>query len=118
MGRLDDAEVALAEARRSAKAEPWIQSILACLGGDLSRNELVRIAETSGDPVHVCEAYYYAGERTLLNGAVEDSREWFEKCLGTGVTYEAGDYLGSISEIELAEWRLDQVQSAQLHDKK
>jgi serine/threonine protein kinase/lipoprotein NlpI len=106
-GRPGDAEAALERALRSPKYDEWIRNILGCLAGDISTAELVGLAEDIGEPVRVCEAYYYAGEVERLKGDLEASKHWFEKCVGAGVAYEGHNYLDPISEVELAEWRLN-----------
>ncbi len=118
MNRPGEANEALANARRSPKYNEWIQNILFCLAGDITPDVLVEIAERSANPVHACEAYYYAGEVSLLHGEVENSRGWFEKCVGSGVEYEGENYLDPISEVELAEWRLGVHQAARLENAK
>jgi sugar lactone lactonase YvrE len=81
------------------------------LTGELTPGQLVAIAEAEKDSVKLCEAYYYAGEFTLLNGAPADALDWFRKCIDTGVEHNPEDVLEAMSEYELAEWRLSRLET-------
>ena len=57
-----------------------------------------------------CEVTYYAGEACLLHGAVEAARRWFQRCVDTGLWYDADSiHFDPMAEYHLAKWRLDQL---------
>jgi tetratricopeptide (TPR) repeat protein len=105
-GRRDEADEVLKDARGSREVEPWLGMIFDCLSGSLAPHRLSATAEAGGDPLQLCEGYYYAGESALLDGRIGEAREWFEKCVGTGMECEPNDALESVSEFELATMRL------------
>ncbi len=102
-GRWQAAQDALAQARRGVEDNPWLATILSCLDGELRPADLVAAAS---NPVQLCEAYYYAGEASLLQGQPEAAVGWFRDCIGTGVDRDPDEFWEPMSEYELAEWRL------------
>ena len=60
MGRHQEAEAVLAEARRNPNFA-WLKSILDCLAGDITPTQLVSVADPT-DLQQISEGYYYAGE--------------------------------------------------------
>jgi tetratricopeptide (TPR) repeat protein len=93
----------------TAGTNPWLESILNCLGGRRTPDELIEIAVGRGKSRDLCEAYYYAGEAYRLGGRIERARDCFEKCLRTGVTYDPDSPTELMNEYELARWRLRQL---------
>ncbi len=107
LGRDDEAQKIWDDAVRDTD-EAWIRRILRCLAGKISPERLVAGPEGRDDPEQLCEAYYYAGEACLLAGQEAEARQWFEKCLETGVQFDPD--IGQavpMNEFELAQWRLD-----------
>ena len=72
-----------------------------------------QLVAAASDPVERCEAYYYAGEVSLLQGELEAAVAWFEACLDTGLEMDPDSFWEPMSEYDLAEWRLDQLRKAQ-----
>ena len=55
----------------------------------LSEADFFKAAEAGDvntDREQKCEAYFYAGSRRLIEGDRKTAREYFQQCLGTGVT--------------------------------
>jgi tetratricopeptide (TPR) repeat protein len=88
--------------------EAWIRRILRCLAGKITPEKLVAGPEGRDDPERLCEAYYYAGEACLLAEQTAAARQWFEKCVETGVRFDP-DIAQAVpmNEFELAQWRLE-----------
>jgi len=108
LGRTSQAESMLAEARQRPRLDPWIAKILACLAGDMSPDALVAAADTR-HPQQICEAYYYAGEVSLLQGNQATARAWLQRCRDTGLVSDPNNITNPMSEYELAEWRLQRL---------
>ncbi|MBU0617494.1 MAG: tetratricopeptide repeat protein, partial [Planctomycetes bacterium] len=108
-GADDQAQQVWDAAMRDAD-EAWLRRILRCLAGKITPERLVAGPEGRDDPEQLCEAYYYAGEACLLAGQDADARQWFEKCVGTGVQFdpEIGQTV-PMNEFELAQWRLESL---------
>ncbi len=88
--------------------QAWIRRILRCLAGKITPEKLVAGPEGRDNPEQLCEAYYYAGEACLLADQKAEARQWFEKCLETGVQFDPD--IGQavpMNEFELAQWRLE-----------
>ncbi len=106
-GRHQEAEDALAVARFST-GNNWLGSILDCLAGEISPAQLVSAAEPA-DIQQVIEGFYYAGEAHLLLGHTAEAREMFTACVNKDVSIDRGNFIDRLSEFELAEWRLSQI---------
>lgn len=106
-GKSEAARAALADARRHVDSFSWLAEILDCLAGDLAPLDLV--AASDGQRQR-CEAYYYAGERYLLERRPAAARQMFLSCVGTGVAMDRNTAFDRMSEHELAEWRLRQLE--------
>lgn len=105
MGRQEEADAALAAAVREAD-DPWLAKVFACLSGRLSAEQLAQDADPNR-PAQGCEACYYAGEACRLRGESSRAREWFERCVQTGVEFDPSTLqFVPMNEYELAEWRL------------
>jgi len=110
-GRREEADGVLAAAAREAD-DPWLAKIFACLGGCLSAEQLAQDADPNR-PAQVCEACYYAGEACRLQGESARAREWFERCVQTGVEFDPSTLqFVPMNEYELAEWRLANTAAA------
>jgi len=109
LGRPDEASEMLAAARAGLRDDPWLARVLDCLAGDLAPAALVD--EDVATPVQRCEGYYYAGETSLLAGDPAAAASWFRRCLETGLRYDPASPNDSMSEYELAEWRLSPARS-------
>lgn len=108
-GQAIKADQIAAEMHANKNTNSWLLDIMACLGGECPPGHLASIAAAEDDSIMLCEAYYYAGEAALLRGQNEEACEWFEKCLATGIKCDPNDPLESISEYELAEYRLGKI---------
>jgi tetratricopeptide (TPR) repeat protein len=91
---------------RERSSEPWLATVLECLTGELSPGELVAAAQRKNDAKSRCEACYYAGERCRLDHDDDAARRWFERCVATGVEFDADVAPDPMTEYELAAWRL------------
>ncbi|MCK9996029.1 MAG: protein kinase [Candidatus Krumholzibacteria bacterium] len=107
LGRHQEAENALAEARRNTNS-PWLKNILDCLAGDITPAQLVSAADPA-DIQQVAEGYYYAGEALLLLGQTEEAGKMFTACVNMDASVDRGNFIDRLSEFELAEWRLSQM---------
>ena len=108
LGRTGEASHALADAREKVLNDPWLETILAALAGDLTPEQLID-AGRARSPKHTCEAYYYAAEVSLQQGRREDALRWFEACVQTGLVFDpdqTANFPDLMSEYELAGWRL------------
>lgn len=64
----------------------WPQPILQYLMGSSTWEQALNIArENPKDPSRLCELYFYAGEKALIEGRTPEARELFNKSLDTGV---------------------------------
>ncbi len=103
LGRRNEAARVLAEARSQVWEDPWLETILSCLTGEITPAELVAAA---AGPKQRCEAYYYAGEASLLQGRGEAAERWFRAAVETGLVDDPDAFWEPMSEFELASWRL------------
>jgi serine/threonine protein kinase/lipoprotein NlpI len=108
MGHHQEAEDVLAEARRNTNFG-WLKSILDCLAGDITPEQLVSVADPS-DIQQISEGYYYAGETLLLQGRSEAAGMMFKACVNMDASVDRGNFIDRMSEFELAEWRLSQME--------
>lgn len=110
-GRKAEVEAILLAARQTVD-DPWLEKIFACLTGELSPAELAGAAAAK-TVARQCEAYYYAGEACLMRNEPAEARDWFEKCVQTGVEFDPSNvFLLPMNEYELAEWRLESLPTA------
>ena len=103
-------EVALRDSEDS-----WLRQIFRSLSGELTPEELVADGLARNNPEQLCEAYYYAGEISLLMALSDQARQWFEKCVQTGLDFDpdTGEAV-PMNEYELAVWRLETLYGATL----
>jgi len=105
----DEMRKAIHEAR-GLQDGGWLASVLECLAGVLGPEDLVaRAGQDTSNPERECEAYYYAGERCLLDGKVDAAIRWFRSCRETGVEFDQDVMPDPMTEYELAGWRLRQL---------
>jgi tetratricopeptide (TPR) repeat protein len=98
----------LEQSLTAAPPSAWLTRILRCLSGDLAPAELVAAAQSEGQETQICEALYYAGEASLLDGRERAACEWFAECVETGVVHDTmSDPFDPMNEWILARWRLD-----------
>ena len=112
-GLHDEANAAVNDALsalRADGAEGWLATVLRALTGELSLTDFVARGTADGQKSETaCEAYYYAGERCLLEGRLDDARHWFKECRATGVAFDQDTTADPMTEYELAGWRLAQL---------
>jgi serine/threonine protein kinase/Flp pilus assembly protein TadD len=106
LGRGEEARERLAETRQRVSTDLWLAEILACLAGEQAPAQLVAAA---ADSAQQCEANYYAGEASLLQGDRNAAVAYFESCLATGVEADPEEFWEPMSEYELAKWRLSRL---------
>ena len=53
-----------------------------------------------------------AGEVSLLRGEPEAAAAWFRACVATGLDADPGEFWEPMSEYDLAEWRLERLDSS------
>ena len=105
-GRQREAQEVLAAALREVQ-DHWLRQIFRCLAGELGPDELVADGAARDNREQLCEAYYYAGEVCLLLDQPAQARNWFERCVQTGVEFDPDTAPATpMNEYELAEWRL------------
>jgi lipoprotein NlpI len=76
------------------------QHVLQWFVGAGSYDDALKVAkEDPSDPSRLCELYFYAGEKFLLDGDVAKARVYFNKSIGTGVS-EFNEY--GMAQRELA----------------
>ncbi len=114
-GRTDDADKAAKEATQALEAARpgvppggWLASIFDCLAGNLTPDQLVASVDRRNRR-SVCEAYCYAGEVCLLRNEPDSARDWFAKCVQTGLMLDPGSFPDPLGEYHLAVWRLSQL---------
>jgi tetratricopeptide (TPR) repeat protein len=106
LGRIEEAQAALANDRERVWDDPWLSAILSCLAGELTPEQLVDAASGTKQQV---EAYYYAGEVSLLHGRTDAAVTWFQACNDVGLDADPDQFWDPMSETELAAWRLGQL---------
>jgi hypothetical protein len=85
-----------------------VAKILDCLAGKMEPSDLVQFAEEEGNPAPICEAYYYAAERCLLDDRRAEARRWLQKCVDTRLVLDPNSHtIDAMNEFHLARWRLD-----------
>lgn len=84
-----------------AQSTEWPYPILHYLTGSVDLEGAKRAA--ANDLSHLCELYFYAGEKNLLDGDAGRAREFFQKSVDTGVV--------EFSEYEMAQRSLAGLQT-------
>ncbi|MBL1216504.1 MAG: serine/threonine protein kinase [Planctomycetes bacterium] len=100
------------EAPAQSREHEWIQKIVSCLrgtaAGDMTPAELVADEQANKTTEHLCEAYYYAGERCRLEGRVAEAIRYFRLCVEMNIPLDPNVYLPNpMNEWHLARWRLN-----------
>jgi tetratricopeptide (TPR) repeat protein len=104
--RGQEAREVLAAALRDVN-EDWLRQVFRCLDGQISPEELVAAARARGSIESLCEACYYAGEVSLLEGRMDAACSYFRQCVETGLVFDPDTEIGTpMNEFELAQWRL------------
>lgn len=81
----------------------WPAPVLQMFGGAMSPEDAIgnSRAETPGESLlQQCEAYFYAGQKYLIDGRKDKARQAFESAVATGVT-EFMEYDWAVRELEL-----------------
>lgn len=103
-----EADDVLQAARRGAAPGNWLETILKCLAGECTPEELVEAANPR-NAEQVCEGYYYAGEAHMFEHRTGEACNCFQKCIGTGLMFDTNEEADPMSEYHLALWRLGQL---------
>ncbi len=107
-GKHDVARATLLVARRQVNTNSWLAEILDCLSGDQTPKDLII---TASNPHQLCEAHYYAGEKYLLDNHPEKARQMFLASVATGIKLDKNNSYDRMSEFELAQWRIRQLEN-------
>jgi len=92
--RLGEADAATAELkdywdhRPSGAPAGWPEKVAGLLSGRLAEPDFLQAAAVGGQKAvaeQPCEAFFYAGAKRLSQGDKTAAREYFQKCVGTGV---------------------------------
>ena len=95
-----DGSAAVQQFLPSSPKPRWPYPVLQWLTGSGDYEQAFKVAsENSKNPSRLCELYFYAGEKYLLDGDQAKAREYFHKSVDTGVT-EFMEY--SMAQRELA----------------
>jgi lipoprotein NlpI len=88
-----DAGMALQPYLSGLTAPEWPNQVVQWFAGTGSYDQALKAArENQNDPSHLCELYFYAGEKFLLDGDKAKAREYFRKSIDTGVV-EFNEYV-------------------------
>jgi lipoprotein NlpI/transglutaminase-like putative cysteine protease len=78
---------------QSLSTTDWPNQVVQWFAGTGSYEQALKAArDNTDDPSHLCELYFYAGEKALLDGDKAKAREYYRKSIGTGVV-EFNEYL-------------------------
>jgi lipoprotein NlpI len=78
--------------RKTGKPDDWAAQIARFLAGELAEPEFLKAAENADrtkEAGQLCEAWFYAGTKYLIDGDKAKAAEYFDKCVATG---ESGFY--------------------------
>ncbi|UCD75990.1 MAG: protein kinase, partial [Phycisphaerales bacterium] len=89
-----EAQEVLAAALRDVR-EDWLRQVFRCLDGQISPDELVAAAKVRKSLESLCEAYYYAGEVSLLAGRTDAACSYFRQCVETGLAFDPDTETGT-----------------------
>lgn len=96
----EDAQAAVKPYLAANKSD-WPHPVLQYLIGAGSWDQALKGAqEDEDDPSRLCELYFYAGEKSLIEGQYAQARDFFNKSLNTGVV-EYNEYLMSQRSLRL-----------------
>lgn len=85
----------------NSSAEAWSSNLASLLLGDLPVADLLERAAAgseSGIQGRLCDAYFYAGALMLIEGDKATAKEYFEKCVATGVK-EYSEYASAMASL-------------------
>jgi lipoprotein NlpI/transglutaminase-like putative cysteine protease len=101
--RLGDADGVLSGHFPSGSAPDWPYPVLEFLANKITLEKAIKESIDSGhaSPEKLCELYYYAGERELLNGDTDKAKEYLRKSVATSVS--------EYREFILAKHELDRI---------
>ncbi len=84
---------ALAKPLAENGGDAWPYPLLRYLVGSADFESASRAAtKDSKDPTHLCELYFYAAEKSLLDGDTRQARSYYQKSIDTGVV-EVSEYV-------------------------
>lgn len=96
----EDAQAAVKPYLAANKSD-WPHPVLQYLIGTGTWDQALKSAqEEEDDPSRLCELYFYAGEKSLIEGQYAQARDFFNKSLNTGVV-EYNEYLMSQRSLRL-----------------
>jgi len=75
------------ENRKTGKPDDWAAQIARFLAGELDEPGFFKAAKTrtkTRKPEQLCEGWFYAGAKRLIDGDKAEAAEYFEKSVGTG----------------------------------
>jgi len=105
LGERDPATRELSEYLKGRKADDWPRKIMRFLIGELPEVEFLKGAESEDakvDSEQRCEAYFYVGTHSLINGDKDKAKEYFQKCIDTGMKTFA-EYRSASAELAAIE---------------
>jgi len=105
LGERDAATRELAQFLKGRKADDWPRKIMRFLIGELPEAEFLKAAESENaktDGERKCEATFYVGSRSLIDGDKDKAKEYFQQCLDTGVKTFA-EYRSASAELTALE---------------
>ena len=105
LGERDAATRDLAQFLKGRKADDWPRKIIRFLLGELPEVDFLKAAESENaktDRERKCEASFYVGTRSLIEGDKDKAKEYFQKCLDSGVKtfFEHRSALAELTAIE------------------
>jgi len=74
--------------RVNSKTDDWPPRIGRFLTGLITETEFLKVAKSENEHIrrqHECEAYFYIGEKQLIQGEKENAKKSFMKCLATKI---------------------------------
>jgi lipoprotein NlpI len=107
-GDLEEANKELSghfQTERPGKDGDWGSQTARFLVGELSEADFLKAAESADEGVSKaqrCEAYFYAGARHLINRRTAEAKEYFQKCVATGLKSFA-EYQSAQAELKRLE---------------
>lgn len=83
-----DGKTALLSAIENAQDKSWPYPVAEMLSGKITPQDLIKSAESGDTGIQedqYCEAYFYIGQKYLLEKDVEKAKAFFRKCVDLGV---------------------------------
>jgi lipoprotein NlpI len=91
------------DGRKTGKPDDWAAHIARFLAGRLDETGFFKAAENANkkkESGQMCEAWFYAGSKRLIDGDNAKAGEYFGKCVGTGETGFT-EYGSAVVELKL-----------------